>query len=520
MDVRKHNSIKVKCQCQSEIEVKFLMNQDMIMDDSKFANSDKTQECLMDMEGTGLEEDKLCGKRSGVFNADNSQSFTVPCEQSSIADSISRMEINNAEMGQKFPLLGQKNEQKNLETTIKENQHWLYRNLKENWKVAVGAVAIVVIITILLLIYLSNPPDTPSVTTSSAALTSLNASTSENKSTNQGPLTYSTQSTDLLLESKYEGTLLIIAGGEENGRLVNTVELFPPHFKSCLPDLPEEIKWGSLHMLENSLLVCGGQNRAEQPVKSCWILDKNNSGNVEWKHHVDLIRARSQFASAVVGDGSVLSILSGYSPIEEGWGIPSMQIVKLDGPGEEHKLTIPGARGKPYSARMASAVALSTKQILVTGGKGMEKDVFLISGPELKDWERQKGLNHGRFCHSSIVTVLDGSENVLVAGGWNEKGRALKSVELFSVKQNQWQFLQPLPSPRVDFTLQVLNSKIAAIGGYYYTDSTRIYPGVVAMTLSASGNLTFSSKGENQKERNGFMATQVHISWLQQLCST
>ena len=167
------------------------------------------------------------------------------------------------------------------------------------------------------------------------------------------------------------------------------------------------------------------------------------------------VRARSQFASAVVGDGSVLSILSGYSPVEEGWAIPSMQIVKLDGPGEEHKLTIPGASGEPYSARMASSVALSTKQILVTGGKGMEKDVFLISGPGLKNWERQKGMKQGRFCHSSIVTVLGGKESVLVAGGWNAKGQALSSVELFSVKQNQWTFLEPLPSPRVDFTLQV-----------------------------------------------------------------
>ena len=164
---------------------------------------------------------------------------------------------------------------------------------------------------------------------------------------------------------------------------------------------------------------------------------------------------RSQAASAVVGEGSRLSILSGYSPVESGWAIDSMQIVGLEDHGKEHKLTIPGARGEPYFSRMASAVTLSTQEVLVTGGRGMEHDVFLLKGADLQNWVRQKDMQKGRFCHSSAATTLGNKECVLVAGGWDDKGKPSTSVELFSVDKNSWEHLDPLPSPRVDFTLQV-----------------------------------------------------------------
>ena len=306
MDVTKHNTIKVKCQCQSEIEVKFTTNPDTMIHNSKFekdgcANSDKTKEYLMGMEGSVLEKDKFCGKSSEVCHPDKSQSFTVPCEQANIAHSESRMEIVNTEMGQNSPLLEKsKKAEKCLTKRIIEKLNLLIKNLKENWKTAVGAVALVTIITVLVLIYVSKPnslhsPDLPLITTSSTEdlpiiSSPLKAAVSENRSTY---INSSTPSTILSLVSKYEGTLLILAGGEEKGKLVNTVELYPPYIKSCLPDLPEELKWGSMELLGNSLLVCGGQNRAEQPVKSCWILDKKNNEKAEWKHHTDLIRSKN-----------------------------------------------------------------------------------------------------------------------------------------------------------------------------------------------------------------------------------
>ena len=91
--------------------------------------------------------------------------------------------------------------------------------------------------------------------------------------------------------SSSDEEVLIIAGGEKHGSLVNTVEVFPQsYYSSCLPNLPEEVKWGSMGMLGHSLMVCGGQNMAEHPSRECWILDSQSKGILSWTHHSRLIR--------------------------------------------------------------------------------------------------------------------------------------------------------------------------------------------------------------------------------------
>ena len=59
--------------------------------------------------------------------------------------------------------------------------------------------------------------------------------------------------------------LMILAGGEVEGIMVDTVETFPPsNLSSCLPHLPRAVKWGALGLLEETgLVLCGGQNLAE-----------------------------------------------------------------------------------------------------------------------------------------------------------------------------------------------------------------------------------------------------------------
>ena len=141
--------------------------------------------------------------------------------------------------------------------------------------------------------------------------------------------------------------------------------------------------------------------------------------------------------------------------METARSISSMQSVGLEGPGQEHKLVVPGGGKEPYCSRMASAVTLTNGDILVTGGKGRGRDVFLLTGQDLRTWVRRQSLLQARRGHSSTVIMLGSEERVLVAGGWDDRRKALASVELYSVGQNNWHTLDPLPSPRGDFTLQV-----------------------------------------------------------------
>lgn len=99
------------------------------------------------------------------------------------------------------------------------------------------------------------------------------------------------------------------------------------------------------------------------------------------------------------------------------------------------------------------------------GGRGTEHNVYLLTGQDLRTWVPLERMLQAKFGHSSII--LGSEKHVMVAEGLNVRGVALDSLELCNVGQDSWKFLYPLPSPRVNFTLQVLNSKITAGGGYH-----------------------------------------------------
>ena len=81
--------------------------------------------------------------------------------------------------------------------------------------------------------------------------------------------------------------VLLLAGGELDGELLDTLETFPMSaYSRCLPPLPHPLKWGSLAFMENSLVLCGGENSAEQPSKSCWALETGR----QWRWFGDFAR--------------------------------------------------------------------------------------------------------------------------------------------------------------------------------------------------------------------------------------
>ena len=169
--------------------------------------------------------------------------------------------------------------------------------------------------------------------------------------------------------------------------------------------------------------------------------------------HKCIYSSRSQSASTVSDDGSLLHIISGYNDFsEDGLGLTTMQSVGLQGTRKEKRL---GVALKPYSSSLTSAVSLSSGDVILTGGQGQGSSAFLLGGPDMDTWTRLKSMLSSRYGHASSRIGSAQEEFVIVAGGWDSRGAAQSKVELYSVKQDAWNKLQDMPSPRVLFTLQV-----------------------------------------------------------------
>merc|ERR1719219_1981224 len=116
---------------------------------------------------------------------------------------------------------------------------------------------------------------------------------------------------------------------------------------------------------------------------------------------------------------------------------------------------------------------------------------------------------HPRSGHSSAKIVLDREEKVLVVGGWDKRGVCQATTEIHSIKDDIWESLPSLPTPRVDFTLKVVDLVVTAIGGYYGPDDSRVFPKVAVMTWSRDKGWGpwQQKKGQEQefKRKSGFM---------------
>ena len=86
---------------------------------------------------------------------------------------------------------------------------------------------------------------------------------------------------------------MLFAGGENGTGLLNNVtadyddDMYAETFSTCLPSLPKRLKWGSMGLVKNNLVVCGGQEEEELPNTNCWKLGSHSH---RWSHMSNLIR--------------------------------------------------------------------------------------------------------------------------------------------------------------------------------------------------------------------------------------
>ena len=247
-------------------------------------------------------------------------------------------------------------------------------------------------------------------------------------------------------ETSEETEILLIGGETEAGELTRRVLVHnQSKYPGCLPDLPRPIKWGVGGLVGSSLVVCGGEGTNQQPLSSCLLLDTSG----RWISSPPLHRPRSQ-SSYVNTNNSRLVIFGGYNRNYPGLVIPSMETLSTQGVSQVENVSLTSH----VASRFSSAVALSDGSLVITGGVGRERQVTLLTGETLGS-RALPPMREGRYRHSSVVILQDSEEVLVVAGGESSVSRLVASVESFSWRDNTWTFLQPLPAPRIDFTLQV-----------------------------------------------------------------
>ena len=211
-----------------------------------------------------------------------------------------------------------------------------------------------------------------------------------------------------------------------------------------------------------------------------------------------------------------------------------MQAVGLHGIQEEQDIIVREKSEAGYFSRLAAAVTLSSGGVLLTGGRHWEHKVFLLYGSGLSRWEERASMIAGRLGHAAIKLPLR-EESVMVAGGWDVGGQAQAGVELYSLAEDKWKMVKPLPSPRADFALQVtthttgnpqtmlqvIDHHIMAVGGYSIAPNheKRQYPEVAVFSWGGKEGLgEWREVGQMEGRRTGFMAVPVSRAWLNQLC--
>ena len=256
---------------------------------------------------------------------------------------------------------------------------------------------------------------------------------------------------------KCEETVPLLAGGEIAGEITDSLEvlaggIYTKTYSKCLPPLPEKLRWGSMGLVEDSLVVCGGQDD-DHLSRDCFQL---KPASKIWTKHTDLLGSpRFKSAYSVSKDKTKLHIISGFSEYAVD-GLNSLQSVGLDDWGEERVIKIESTT-TTYTTFQASVVTLESGDLLVTGGFGQEQSAFLLDTSDITNWVRMCNMQHPRMGHSSARIVLDSKEMVIVAGGWDRRSEAQASSEIYSLAEDRWQDIPSLPQARVDFTLKVIH---------------------------------------------------------------
>ncbi len=218
----------------------------------------------------------------------------------------------------------------------------------------------------------------------------------------------------------------------------------------------------SLHTMTEiaggKLLVTGGICRdptgsaALTPVKKLASVSVLNTSTHQWETGFPLHEPRIYHNALRLQDGTAI-LIGGLSVKESDTGTSMRALNSVELLNEKQSQTIAPlaqARAKPSSALAADG------RLYVSGGfddRGRALNSLEIFDPKSRTWLQAPAMREARFAHSSSM-LADG--RLVVAGGWGNENSPLTSVEIFDPQLGRWLAAPSLPLPVHGHSAQVL----------------------------------------------------------------
>ncbi len=256
---------------------------------------------------------------------------------------------------------------------------------------------------------------------------------------------------------------VLIAGGNSNTRTHSGAEIYDPHsgtWSGAGSISVARIPACSL-LADGRVLASGGLDWNIDDGKAYDVAELYNPTLNTWSQTGSLLTARYAHQAVRLDNGCVLTV-GGYRK-----GDVLLSSAELFDPATG-RWTMTGSLP---STRVAFGTAkLRDGRVLVVGGftgriwaERAYVDTACIYDPKTGRWSSTMPMQQRR-AGCSTTLLKDG--RVLVAGGWAEQQRDLKSVEIFDPRSEKWQAAAPMTSSRRNHRATLLpTGDVLVMGG-------------------------------------------------------
>ena len=235
-----------------------------------------------------------------------------------------------------------------------------------------------------------------------------------------------------------------MGGKDPSDKSISSTEVIG--LDSCsVPDLPEERHNHGSFMTEwGSLAVCGGWWAGKPWSSDCLVL---NTTSKQWERGI---------LGAVLGE-DVLGVIT----MDVGTYMIHQLTSSLLPSGERDWITGPNAKEE-----VQCATGISTSSFLTFSGRSVRQFDSSIAGPSSDEgwtadgeWPNLQVERYGRPGCATLGALS------IVAGGQDELGQLLKSVEIIFLNSKTLEKAEDMLKPRNHFNLLVLGKTLLALGG-------------------------------------------------------
>merc|ERR1719158_297449 len=225
-----------------------------------------------------------------------------------------------------------------------------------------------------------------------------------------------------------------------------------------LPPIPVGRHSAAAVLINSKILYCGGRDIDGTYHQSCHSY-KLGEGDTNWEEEPGMVRGRIEFSMSVVGD-LVYAVGTG--------GIHGNTVEYFN-----YESTSSSWREDSYMGmdrhRYGHCSIVWGQDIVILGGitlDGPSNSVQAIdTSNKPKGWRYMASMETPRYGHGCHVWTYEGHTGILVAGG--DDGRSvLSSVEMFLPTTNSYLALPSLVSPRLYYSLSVIGANLVVAGGW------------------------------------------------------